>query len=552
MWKSWFSSTILSRGEDYFEAGAVKIESMESDSIVAIVFGNRKYDVGIEFNGGQISEMYCTCPYAEDEDYCKHMVAVMLEAESQGFKPGNKTGPSLHEQVMAADGQLVRNFLIEALTGNYKLKKRFLAAVDKASFQKTKAMDGESYFATCQKELDRLLGAIEEETEEEDYEYWEDDYCEAVSDAFDALEEFLNDAVQTFESLGAFLKALELLQNLYLELGDMQKEWVESYFEEAAHVIEDLWWHLLNRQPTLKLGMFEWCEKHLAHDWAGTISLLLRSAFEETEYQKPLLALAEKMATSLKQGDSRNREANFWAKFYLSLLLKNGIDFHDFKAVAEMFWNLSDVRKFYVKHCQEQGHLEEAIDALKKAIKLEEEARYRRDASSMKEQLKDLYKEVGATDAYQTELMEIVKNGKLEIFYELKASLPTEEWKKRREEIFQSIQPGALCDIYQAEQLYHRLYLLAKQLGILSQYEAFLRPHYPEELLDWNEEVVKRKAQQVSDRGTYAQIASQMNHMLSYPDGKQRVQGLLNEFRRVYSRRPAMMEELRLGVKVED
>ena len=34
-------------------------------------------------NDREIEEMECTCPYAEDGNYCKHMAAVLYAAEKE-------------------------------------------------------------------------------------------------------------------------------------------------------------------------------------------------------------------------------------------------------------------------------------------------------------------------------------------------------------------------------------------------------------------------------------------------------------------------------------
>nr|WP_303181152.1 SWIM zinc finger family protein [Lachnoclostridium phocaeense] len=48
-----------------------------------MVEGTDDYEVDLEIEEGEVCEMYCSCPYAEDGNNCKHMAAVLYEIEEQ-------------------------------------------------------------------------------------------------------------------------------------------------------------------------------------------------------------------------------------------------------------------------------------------------------------------------------------------------------------------------------------------------------------------------------------------------------------------------------------
>lgn len=75
-WKGLFRSHILERGLNYYETGAVKEVKDTEQGFWAMVEGSEDYEVEIEIRDGAIHDMWCTCPYAEDGNYCKHMAAV--------------------------------------------------------------------------------------------------------------------------------------------------------------------------------------------------------------------------------------------------------------------------------------------------------------------------------------------------------------------------------------------------------------------------------------------------------------------------------------------
>ena len=79
-WRERFDELMLHRGEDYWRKGRVTKLNYTADEILAVVEGSAPYDVDILLNKGEISDMTCTCPYAEENEYCKHMAAVLFAA----------------------------------------------------------------------------------------------------------------------------------------------------------------------------------------------------------------------------------------------------------------------------------------------------------------------------------------------------------------------------------------------------------------------------------------------------------------------------------------
>lgn len=78
-WKRLFENHILARGYDYYCAGAVENLEVSEDFVSADVIGSDDYEVEISFDDNEVTEMYCSCPYAECGRNCKHMAAVLYE-----------------------------------------------------------------------------------------------------------------------------------------------------------------------------------------------------------------------------------------------------------------------------------------------------------------------------------------------------------------------------------------------------------------------------------------------------------------------------------------
>lgn len=73
------TSSSLSRGEDYYQRGAVTDLVQRGNTICAVVEGSEvtPYRISFQFDSGGITAVRCTCPY-DYEGWCKHIVAVAL------------------------------------------------------------------------------------------------------------------------------------------------------------------------------------------------------------------------------------------------------------------------------------------------------------------------------------------------------------------------------------------------------------------------------------------------------------------------------------------
>jgi len=84
-WEALFSEPVLSRGYNYWLDGVVEELDCCEDECFAVVSGGDDYDVRIEFGAhGEVTDMDCTCPHADDGNNCKHMAAALYALEADG------------------------------------------------------------------------------------------------------------------------------------------------------------------------------------------------------------------------------------------------------------------------------------------------------------------------------------------------------------------------------------------------------------------------------------------------------------------------------------
>jgi superfamily II DNA or RNA helicase len=99
-----FSASLRARGERYWAEGRVKLgRATRANLIRATARGSELYDVVIELGGPHSWSFECSCPYADDNYYCKHIWAVLLSADAQGLLPGGPGRPGRTQPVRRSE-----------------------------------------------------------------------------------------------------------------------------------------------------------------------------------------------------------------------------------------------------------------------------------------------------------------------------------------------------------------------------------------------------------------------------------------------------------------
>lgn len=151
-WKKSFAIHILERGYDYYLENAVENLDVSDDIIRTDVMGSEDYEVEISLSNGEVTDMYCSCPYALDGRNCKHMAAVLYEwseneveeekeeenaINTDLFQPAytvnayKKKLTAVEELVSGANEEDVRSFLTDVLAEDEKLLLRFHNTINK-------------------------------------------------------------------------------------------------------------------------------------------------------------------------------------------------------------------------------------------------------------------------------------------------------------------------------------------------------------------------------------------------------------------------------------
>ena len=191
------------RGSDYWERGLVHSILEYKGTIAAKVRGTYQYTVKLWVEDGGL-EYECSCPYAEEGNFCKHCVAVGLTWVEQNKKKDKKPFKTSAEKPMLSAVDLEsflkkqsKTYLIEQLMA--------LAILNENLFQSlmldaTRCHSAKSRVSTLKELLtmafSSLEGSWDEENNEETYEQV-DQLIDEINNIID--ESLLDESVELIE-----------------------------------------------------------------------------------------------------------------------------------------------------------------------------------------------------------------------------------------------------------------------------------------------------------------------------------------------------------------
>ena len=559
-WKKLFAIHILERGYDYYCDDAVENMEISDDIIRADVIGTEDYEVEISLSNGEVTDMYCSCPYALDGRNCKHMAAVLYEWSENYMDEEEETErtdllkseftinsyekkrTAVEELVVSAKEEDVRSFLMSVLTEDEKLLLRFHNMVNK----QVTLEDVNNYIRQIDVIADRYLGRN-----------YFISYYEAKG-FISELQEIIDEDICSMIDNGNYLSAFEIINYIFVLIGDVDMDDSDGGTGMLADRIYQLWVELLSKvSPEDKDKMFNWFTAHLdgsVIDYLEEyIEQIIMEEFEEKEFAQAKLEFVESMIerSEKKESDwSRSYAVGKWAIRYLEMLKVKKASKEQIEEICKRYWNNSSVRRYYIEMYMKKKDYNRVLQVLDESILLDKE--YRGLISEYSEKKKEIYRLLGNKNAYLEQLWKLVlehEPGDLELYRELKKQYSTEEWLVKREEVFKKLPTYANVErLYKEEKLYDRLlgYVLSSPgLYALQEYESVLKKEYPKQILDKYKDEVNKMAVHTSDRKHYSYLVSLLRKMQDIKGGIKLVEIIVGEWKVKYRNRPAMMDELR-------
>lgn len=563
-WENLFEKHILERGYGYYLENAVENLYISADIIRADVMGSEDYEVEISLDDdGGVTEMYCSCPYADDGRNCKHMAAVLYEWEENSGggdlseKKTDKDGDlfitahtkeaydrkikAIGKLVEKADIEVVRSYLTSVLAENEKLLVRFNGIVNRGADEE----DVKRYMEQADKIADCYLGRNHFIS-----------YREAgsfISELLDILEEDVRRMIDN----GQYRSAFQLANHIFVLAGSVDMDDSDGGTGMLANRIYELWQELLGKaDPEEKKEMFQWFITHLDGSVINYleefIEQIIMDEFRGKEYLQQKLLFVEEMigkCEKAESGWSRNYSVGKWAVRYLNLLESQKSARSEIEDFCRKYWKNSSVRKYYIDLCMQEKEFDLALQALDESISMDKE--YGGLVSEYSKKKKEIFLLRGDKEAYIGQLWELVlehEAGNLEIFRELKRQYEEEEWAEKREGLFKKLpQYANVQELYKEEKLYDRLLdSVMKSPGLysLQRYADVLKKDYPEQLLQKYEKEVNQMAASVGNRTKYQEMVRILRSMKKIRGGSKAVEKIVENWKERFRNRPAMMDEL--------
>ena len=221
-WKDLFRSHILERGLRYYEEGAVTEVTETETGYEAVVEGSETYSVEIEIRDERIYDMWCSCPYAEDGNYCKHMAAVLYEIAqeervqetaspsslSSGLLPKICSDRELSKTIQTIPEDEIRSLLLELAQRDASLQTRILT-----QYSEHISRDQITRF---KEEIDRIA---DRNSDRYGFVDWNRSYG-YVRD----MEDFLDQNVPTLIDRNYFWAAFELTNAVFVKVGNQDMD----------------------------------------------------------------------------------------------------------------------------------------------------------------------------------------------------------------------------------------------------------------------------------------------------------------------------------------
>jgi hypothetical protein len=542
---------ILKRGLSYFKGGAITdFSEISNGEYEVIVSGTEEYTVQLEINNNIITEHNCDCPY-DMGPICKHIVAVIFHLQQDKLelnqpstsKPIKKKTKSVSQQVKELLKEISHKELIEFVQENSKKDKKFRNYF-LASFGHLSQNQSKEFY---QKQIHSILQTA---AGRDGWIGWSDmKYVVNTTEPFlENAEKYL--ANNNFENV--FFISTALLEEMTeaFQYGDDSNGDLGYFIESAMELLSNL---TKEKIPTqLKQEIFEYCisafKQKLFDGWDWHLGML-HIACELVEQERGVDIILSCLDTI--NGEYERERAQ---SFKLNLLRK----FKDQKEV-EKYINKhisnSSIRTIEIEKAFKSKNFERVVNLSKDGIKCDE-----KDKPGL---VKVWYNWLLKVSQSEKDTSKIIKYSRFlfidnfhpeQDYYKiLKNNIEDEKWHPFLEEIIKEITPKQrwtytelIRKIYIKEEWWDRLFLILKQnlsMENIEQNEQYLSKDYSSELIELYSERIINYVEKYIGRNHY-QTACRYLRRMKKLGGKEKVNELIELFRKQYPQRRALMDEL--------
>jgi uncharacterized Zn finger protein len=544
--------SILKRGLAYFKGGAITdFSEISNGEYEAIVSGTEDYTVQLEIKNNTIIEHNCDCPY-DMGPFCKHLVAVIFHLQqdelelNQSFPNSpqkKKKTKSVNQQVKELLKAISHNELMEFVEENCKKDKKFRNYF-LASFGHLSQNQSKDFY---QKQIHSILQTA---AGRDGYIGWSDmKYVVNTTQSFlDNAEQYLQK--KNFENV--FFISTVLLEEMTkaFQYADDSNGDLGYFVESAMELISKLSKEKISL--SLKQEVFEYC-----------ISAFNQKLFEGWDWHLGILHIAGDLIDNEKEADVilsclENLNGEYekkYAQSYKLELLRKYKETKEINKFINKHISNSEIRNQEIEKAFENQDFERAIGLSKDGITCDE-----LDKPGLAIDWYDWLLKIALT---QNDTPNIIKyaryrliesfRGTQDYYQILKDTIEPEKWHPFLEEIIKEITPKnrwtyteLIRNIYIKEEWWDRLLLMLKQnlsLENIQNNEQYLAKNYSAELIEFYSERLINYVDKNLGRNHY-QTACRYLRRMKKLGANERVNELIEFFRKKYPQRKALMDEL--------
>lgn len=522
-WRDLFRPWILERGQEYFECGQVVELEDDGGLVRAEVSGSQDYHVEIQRSGKRVDWMSCDCPYADKEENCKHMAAVLFAMEDRAAQ--QRTGCRLEWQVALEklSEEQMRTLLRSMAEENGSLQDRIVRLISGPGTEPSQWQD----------DLEQII------LDHSDYRGWLG-YDRAYNCMLDIVE-YLEESLMPLLIEGRLLDAAKLVMTVY---GSAFSQDTDDSDGGLSHVSdacrEGLGKILYLADPHQERKIFYMLHEFLEGcEWSygpDDLEELILSLDWSRELQQKNLEYLDDHLDSWHMG---LREA---------LMEKMGASKAEIIAWWEQFRESGNAYRPLLRLYEE--------DDLPRAIELVREERQKEKLDwrlvELTKTLLRLLEKAGEQAEYEKELRYLVLERKCqerEYVSRIKSITPPEQWAAVFDALMTDAKrPSDRMALYHFEGMIEELFTELCQypsFGSFQCYAAELREWDPTRTRAYYVEILKREMDAANQRKQYRHIIGYLSDLSAYPGGQKAAKELA-EYWHVYHRnRPAMKDELR-------
>ena len=537
-----FNSIILSRGYEYYEDGFVEDVLIKDNIITAKVEGTETYDVSVEVDNGIFIDGDCTCPYASEGNYCKHIAALLYYLDNENLDENNNyttKEKEIRDSLRTINKIELDDFLVELLIEDRDVYDKFRLRFNK-SFPSLTIEDYEN----------KIYSAIQSSAGRDgfiDYhESW--DYTKNMH----KITSEVNTLVDNGEYDLAFDVARTILETIPETDIDDSNGSTGEVADSCIEIIERILEFILYDENVLAKKILDYLLNEIKTEYLSNYAIDLYPLFNlYVERNIYLDEIEEGLLDALEVGQSKDY---FWnAKHYVDILVDIYNNEDSKKKIINLLKKYSNDNYICLKLVDEYlnaDNVNDAITLLKNRLKEDSNRDYAYKLSEIyqKENMMEEYKNILYKLLYELDKYNI------DIYKKIKYLYSNKDWLIEREKIISRILKEAkgntyitdILNIYIEEKKYDDMYNLLKDkdMSTIMRYEEYLLPKYNKELINIYVKCCKSFASKAFNRTMYSELARDMLHIKKMQNSENEYTKLLEEMREKYRNKPAMQDEL--------